>query len=123
VFEAEQDLYLVHFADDRHGWLAGFRDTLWGTKDGGAHWEAQPNPGEVTVSCLGFSAQGDPLGVAPLWNGKVLVSARGQSWQVTDVGLGYSMPSAVVVDPGCAYVLGADGRIARYTDPRVRPSE
>ena len=26
-------------------------------------------------------------------------------------------------DAGCAYVLGADGRLARYVDPRVKPTE
>jgi hypothetical protein len=28
--------------------------------------------------------------------------------------------AAVVVDPGRAYVLGHDGWVARYTDPRAK---
>jgi photosystem II stability/assembly factor-like uncharacterized protein/tRNA A-37 threonylcarbamoyl transferase component Bud32 len=119
LFQAEQDLYAVHFTDERHGWLAGFHGALWRTDDGGTTWASEPNPGGVTVGCLAFSEHGAPLGVAPLWNGKVLLSVAGQGWQVVDVPLGYSIPSAAVVDPACAYVLGADGRIARYTDPRV----
>jgi hypothetical protein len=31
------------------------------------------------------------------------------------------MPDAVVIDPGWAYVLGADGQIAHYVDRRVTP--
>lgn len=45
----------------------------------------------------------------------------GRTWQAVEAGLDYATPAAAVVDPGRAYVLGADGRVARYTDPRARP--
>jgi photosystem II stability/assembly factor-like uncharacterized protein len=122
LFRADQDLYAVHFADARRGWLAGFHGALWRTEDGGATWEPQANPADVTVSCLAFAPSGGSFGLAPLWQGKVLMTTTGQTWQPVDVPLGYSMPSAVVVDPGCAYVLGADGQVAHYTDPRRGPS-
>jgi hypothetical protein len=72
------------------------------------------------VSCLAFDRDGR-LGVAALWNGKLLLSA-GPSWRVVEgVGPGYSMPDAAVVDAGRAYVLGAEGALARFTDPSVQP--
>jgi serine/threonine protein kinase/photosystem II stability/assembly factor-like uncharacterized protein len=118
LFTADQDLYDVHFTDGRHGWLSGFHGSLWRTEDGGTTWAAQPSPGDITVSCLAFAPRDGSLGVAPLWSGKVLLTS-GQGWQTIEVPLGYSMPSAAVVDQGCAYVLGSDGRLAHYSDPRV----
>jgi serine/threonine protein kinase/photosystem II stability/assembly factor-like uncharacterized protein len=120
LFTADQDLYDLHFTDGRHGWLAGFHGSLWRTEDGGNTWAAQPTPGGVTASCLAFAPRDGSLGVAPLWNGKVLLTT-GQGWQTTEVPLGYSMPSAAVVDAGCAYVLGSEGHLAHYNDPRVLP--
>ena len=119
LFTADRDLHHVHFADDRHGWLAGFGGALWRTEDGGAHWAPQDNPTDVTASCLAFAPHGGTFGLAPLWSGKVLRTTTGESWQAVDVPLDYALPSAVVVDPGCAYVLGSDGRLAHYVDPRV----
>jgi photosystem II stability/assembly factor-like uncharacterized protein len=120
-FKADQDLYAVHFADPKRGWLAGFHGTLWRTTDGGTTWIPQTNPEEVTVSCLAFAGSGNSFGLAPLWQGKVLMTTTGENWRSVEVPLGYSMPCAVVVDPGCAYVLGTDGRLAHYIDPRVAP--
>jgi serine/threonine protein kinase/photosystem II stability/assembly factor-like uncharacterized protein len=122
AFTVKKDLYRVRFADARRGWLAGSHGALWGTEDGGLTWQPQPNPGEVTLSCLAFDPQGR-LGLAPLYQGKVMVTTDRKGWRVVDAPLAHSMPSAAVVDPGCAYVLGADGRIARYVDPRVKGAE
>jgi photosystem II stability/assembly factor-like uncharacterized protein len=120
MFDApEDDLYRVHFIRSQRGWLTGSRGALWLTEDGGITWQPQTNPGSGSVGCLAFDPAGSGFGIAPLWKGRVLLTRTGQAWQVVEVGLGYSMPAAVVVDPGRAYVLGADGRIARYVDPGV----
>jgi serine/threonine protein kinase/photosystem II stability/assembly factor-like uncharacterized protein len=111
--QADEDLYRVRFADADHGWLAGNHGSLWQTTDGGTHWlPVRPAGDAVTVSCLSLHRR---LGLAPLWQGEVLLTNDGRSWQTTTlpVGFGYSMPSAAVVE-GCGYVLSADGRIARY---------
>src|SRR5262249_44130478 len=50
----DRDFYRVAFADSQRGWLAGGEGTLWRTEDGGVRWRAEPNPGDVTVSCLAF---------------------------------------------------------------------
>jgi serine/threonine protein kinase/photosystem II stability/assembly factor-like uncharacterized protein len=121
MFTSPEDLYTVHFTSSKQGWLAGSRGALWMTKDGGTNWERQTNPGEVSVGYLAFDPVGQSLGIAPLWMGKVLLRRTGQDWETIDVKLGYSMPGAVVVDAGCAFVLGSDGQIAHYTDPRVGP--
>jgi hypothetical protein len=99
--------------------LTGSRGALWSTQDGGATWQAQDNPAGVSAGCLAFDPAGSPFGIAPLWKGKVLKTTTGRQWQEIDVKLGYSLPDAVVVDRGCAYVLGSDGQIARYLDPAV----
>jgi serine/threonine-protein kinase len=120
VFEADADLYHIHFADPRRGWLAGSRGRLWATSDGGLNWTAQANPeGADPVSCLAFARGGEPFGLAPL-EGRCLMTDDGRSWQVVKAGLTGRTPAAVVVDPGRAYVLGRDGKVARYTDPRVK---
>jgi hypothetical protein len=89
------------------------------TKDGGRSWERQRNPGVVSAGCLAFDPAGNSFGLAPLWKGQVLLTRTGQEWEKVDVKLGYSMPDAVVVDRGFAFVLGSDGHIAYYTDPRM----
>jgi photosystem II stability/assembly factor-like uncharacterized protein len=113
-FEAAEDLYRVRFADADHGWLAGNHGTFWQTADGGAHWSAISAAGgePVTASCLAFDGR---LGLAPLWEGRVLLTTDGRDWRTADLpaGFGYSMPSAAVAG-GVGYVLGADGRIARF---------
>jgi len=54
------------------------------------------------------------LGVMTLWDGRVAVGRDGGPWSVAQLapGFGFSMPSAAVVDAGCAFVLAADGRLA-----------
>jgi photosystem II stability/assembly factor-like uncharacterized protein len=121
-FRAEMDLYRVRFAGARRGWLSGSHGALWSTEDGGITWQPQPDREEGTLGCLAFDPEGK-LGVAPLHQGKVLMTTDGRTWHVAEVPLGYSMPGAAVVDPGCVYVLGGDGRLARYVDPRVKPAE
>jgi photosystem II stability/assembly factor-like uncharacterized protein len=116
-------LHHIHFADARRGWLAGFHGKLWTTEDGGGHWtpQANPDPDEVAVSCLAFARSGQAWALAPLLDGRVLLSADGRSWQAVQVELTGLTPDAAVVDPGRAYVLARDGGVARYTDPRFRP--
>jgi hypothetical protein len=117
VLAVENDLYRIGFLDGQRGWLAGSRGSLWKTADGGKTWAPQSNPGDVTPSCLEFAPQGQGFGLAPLWQGKVLQTATGDDWRAEQVDVGYSTPAAAVVDGGCAYLLGSDGRIARYLDP------
>jgi photosystem II stability/assembly factor-like uncharacterized protein len=122
VLRSEEELYRVCFAGPERGWLGGSRGGLWASDDGGANWKRQENPeGEAgTVSCLAFARDGR-LGAAALGNGKLLLS-DGRGWRVVEgVGPGYSMPDAAVVDAGRAYVLGADGALARFNDPSVQP--
>jgi photosystem II stability/assembly factor-like uncharacterized protein len=122
VFRAETYLRHVHFADTRLGWLTGFRGKLWRTEDGGRTWAEQENPApDVSVSGLAFARTGELVALAPLWKGLVLWTDDGRTWRADNTGLEYATPAAAVVDAGRAYVLGSDGRVARYTDPRVPP--
>jgi photosystem II stability/assembly factor-like uncharacterized protein/tRNA A-37 threonylcarbamoyl transferase component Bud32 len=120
VFRQEQDFYRLHL-DGRRGWLSGGGGALWARTGDGTDWRPQDNPSGVTVSCLAFAPRGGQFGIAPLWNGQVLMTTDGDSWREAAIDLGYSMPSAAVVDPGWAYVLGSDGRVAHFVDPRVQP--
>jgi hypothetical protein len=72
----------------------------------------------VTPSCLAVEP-GGRLGVIPLWQGRVARTAGPRAWVIDQVAAEgfYSMPSAVAVDAGCAFVLSADGRLARYLVP------
>jgi photosystem II stability/assembly factor-like uncharacterized protein len=113
-FPVAEDLYRLSV--DRHGrgWLSGFRGFLWHTTERGDNWTRQENPDadQATPTTLAFDPDGK-LGLAPLWKGKVLMKRGSEPWTVHAVPLGYALPHAVVVDPGCAYVLGADGAVAR----------
>jgi hypothetical protein len=66
-------------------------------------------------------ARGKPFGLAPLVGGPLLQTDDGEAWRVVPTELGDDIQAATVVDPGRAYVLTRDGRLARYSDPRVRP--
>jgi photosystem II stability/assembly factor-like uncharacterized protein len=122
AFRTDTYLRHVHFVDLHCGWLSGFRGKLWRTEDGGRSWTVQKNPSdELSVSSLAFAQSGEPVAVAPLWKGLALWTDDGQTWQTIETGLDYATPAAVIVDRGRAYVLGADGQIARYTNPRIPP--
>ena len=115
VFALEDDLYDAHINPVGEGWLVGFRGALWQTIDGGATFSTVDTKLDgLTPTCLAFDLSGK-LGIAPLWNGKVLLRAAGNSWTISDVPLGYAMTHAVVVDAECGFVLGADGKVARLT--------
>jgi photosystem II stability/assembly factor-like uncharacterized protein len=119
VFGPDRDLFDVHFLDESRGWLTGGDGSLWKTADGGARWEREALPEPIAPTCLAFDPQGGPFGIAPLWKGRVLVTADGKTWEAQEVRLGYSMPGAAVADAGRAYVLDSEGNVARYDDPRV----
>jgi photosystem II stability/assembly factor-like uncharacterized protein/predicted Ser/Thr protein kinase len=113
--------YLRHlaFIDARRGWLAGFRSALWATEDGGRSWSPQPTPeGPRGIVGLAFAPGGSGFGLAALLERDVLITANGQDWK--PVALEREAPRAVVVvDPGRAYVLGGDGFVSRFNDPRT----
>jgi photosystem II stability/assembly factor-like uncharacterized protein len=123
VLTPENELYRASFADGQRGWLTGSRGALWRTADGGRNWAPQPPPAEDPLGGLAFAPGREVFGLAPLWQGQVLKTTDGEYWQTVQVDLGYSLPDVAVVDRGCAYVLSADGRIARYLDPSVPPSK
>lgn len=118
-FTTPNDLYRIHFADARRGWLIGSGANLWMTEDGGGAWNTQLNPARNDARSLAFAPKGGSFGLAPVKDGLVLGATTGKSWRSVKVGLGYSMPDAAVVDAGWAYVLGSNGYIAHYVDPRV----
>jgi photosystem II stability/assembly factor-like uncharacterized protein len=120
VLTPDHELYGVQFTDNRHGWLTGSGGSLWRTADGGLTWQPQANPAGITLGCLAFAPKGGALGLAALWKGDILMTHNGGGdWETVHVDLEYSLPSAAVVDGGCAYVLGSDGRVARYLDPAI----
>ena len=113
LLHVPQDLFRLRFTDSQQGWLAGSRGGLWSTRDGGQSWQEQANPAGQSVTALAFAPTGG-FGLAPVHQGQVLETRAGKPWRLMTIALGYSMPDAAVVDAGCAFVLGADGRIARY---------
>jgi serine/threonine protein kinase/photosystem II stability/assembly factor-like uncharacterized protein len=115
---AEEDLFHVQFAGADRGWLAGGHGSLWVWQATGRRWQPHAVPEKVTPSCLAVDPHGSALALAPLWKGRVMMTT-GTTWEVVRVPLDYATPSAAVVDGGCAYVLGSDGHLARYLDPRV----
>ncbi len=78
---------------------------------------------QVPITRLAFDPNGSGFGLAPLWQGRVLITGDGEKWEKLEVPLGYSLPDAAVVDAGWAYVLGSDGKIARYINPLVQERE
>jgi photosystem II stability/assembly factor-like uncharacterized protein len=105
-------LYRVHVTASGHGWLTGDHGALWKTEDAGKSWSAH-KPQAHTLGCLALSRDGQ-FGVAPLWDGQVLMTESGQDWRPVQTDLGFSMPAAAVIDGGRAFVLASDGRVARY---------
>jgi len=115
VQTTEGDLYRVVFTSSRQGLLIGEGGGLWTTDNGGASWRPSALPDGVTPSCL--AAGPDGLALAPLWRGRVLLSAGAGRWEALDLsrdGFGYSMPDAAV-NAGRAVILSSDGRLARLT--------
>ena len=114
VFTAEDDLYRIHLSPGGEAWLAGLGGTLWHSADG-TRFEAHPSPDtdRATAGCIKFDPTGR-LGLAPLWKGKLLVKIDAAPWTAQEIPLGYALADAAVVNAGCAFVLGADGRIARF---------
>ena len=104
--------------DAQHGWLTGSEGGLWRTTDGGATWQPLSNPEGVSLTCLAVDPSGGLFGLAPLWKGRVLM-IDSQGCRAVDIPLEGSMPARDVVDAGWAYVLGADGQIARYVNPLI----
>ncbi|HZY83755.1 MAG TPA: protein kinase [Gemmataceae bacterium] len=123
VLTPENELYRVSFADEQRGWLTGGSSSLWRTTDGGQSWSPQATPAEVPPGSLAFAPGREMFGLAPLWQGRVLKTSDGEQWRPVEIGLGYSLPDVAVVDRGCAYVLSADGQVARYLDPSVPPAK
>ena len=119
LFTAPNDFHQMRFVDGRRGWLTGTGANLWMTEDGGGAWNTQLNPARDDARALAFDPKGSAFGLAPVKEGMVLLTATGKSWRTVKVGLGYSMPGAVVVDTGWAYVLGSNGYLAHYVDPRI----
>jgi hypothetical protein len=70
----------------------------------------------VSPAALAAAPDGS-LGLATLWDGRIATTRDWIKWEVARLGdgtFGYSMPSAAVVDSGCAYILAADGRLATF---------
>jgi serine/threonine protein kinase len=115
VFERPEYLLHLHFASAQRGWLTGFNGKFWQTEDGGTTWLEQHNPEmDRTAGCLAFAPGGSSFGIAPLFQGKLLLTRDGTKWEAHFVDLQGLMPSAAVVDPEWIYVLAVDGRIAHY---------
>lgn len=121
---SDDDLYRVHLSTRGAVWLTGLGGALWHSADGGANFEAHANPDadHATPACIAFDPTGR-LGLAPLWKGKLLVKIDSEPWTVQETQLGYSLADAVVVNAGCAVVLGADGRMARFLDGQVKKTQ
>jgi photosystem II stability/assembly factor-like uncharacterized protein len=122
TFRSDRDLTRIHFRNDREGWLSAGGD-LWASRAGGDHWEPQALPETGAVIGLAFDPHGAPFGLVTLAGGKLLLTADGQTWRRVGPDLGPSLPGVAVVDPGCAFVLAADGRVARYLDPAAGVSQ
>src|SRR5262249_39849414 len=77
----EEDLYRVRIGESGAGWLAGNHGSLWKTKDRGEQWKralgALPGIESITGSDLAVDRSGQ-LGLAPLWNGKILMMTDGK---------------------------------------------
>jgi photosystem II stability/assembly factor-like uncharacterized protein len=123
VLTPETELYRISFADEQRGWLTGGGGSLWRTTDGGQSWAPQAVRAEVPLGRLAFAPGREVFGLAPLWRGQALQTTDGEHWRVVEVGPGYSLPDVAVVDRGCAYVLSADGRVARYLDKSTPPTK
>ena len=123
LWQADADLFHVHFADPLRGWLAGSGGRLWSSEDGGKTWTPQSNPaGTYTVNTLAF-VRGGSFGIAPLNNGQAIWTDDGRIWKAVEIPIQGPIPAAAVVDSGRVYVLAEDGQVARYTDPRITPRE
>jgi photosystem II stability/assembly factor-like uncharacterized protein len=116
VLTVENDLYHVAFTRSGGGWLTGGDGAVWETADRGGAWKAIISAAIDAPATSGLAlSPGGELVIAPLQKGSVLVLRSGKPFETrTDIGLGETLPDAAVVDAGCAYVLGSDGRIARF---------
>ena len=113
------DVYNVRRIDADRAWFAGSHGALGLIDASHEAYVERTNPAGATISRLAFDPHGSGFGLAPVWKGSVLLTKDGKDWSLVQVDLEYATPDAVVVDPGWAFVLGSEGRIARYVDPSV----
>ena len=113
------EFFDAHVGEPGGGWVAGAGGALWITQEGCTKWEDRPNPAGAPISRLAFDRRHSGFGLAPVWKGRVLLTRDGKAWSLVETDLDYATPDAAVVDPGWAFVLGSDGKVARYVDPGV----
>jgi hypothetical protein len=115
-----ENIYRVGFAGGKQGWALADGGVLLRMGEDPRQWSTLPSGDGVAPSCLAFDPAGSGFGLAPLWKGSVLQTTNGVNWTETKLDLEYSMPDAIVVDAGWAYILGTNGRLAHYVDANVK---
>lgn len=79
----------VSFANDTHGWVSGFANTLLRTTDGGQTWTPQDPGGPAGAAYMSVAAGGPDTAIVVGWDGFVArTTDGGQTWtQETQPGL------------------------------------
>jgi photosystem II stability/assembly factor-like uncharacterized protein len=109
-------LLSTFFVDDQHGWIAGTRNTILATDDGGDNWYEQTIPGTVGFSAIHFidANQGWATGS----NGKVIhTTDGGQHWQLQPTVSSYPLNAVFFTDANTGWVAG--GKSRSFTEPRA----
>ncbi|MFZ5440641.1 MAG: WD40/YVTN/BNR-like repeat-containing protein [Myxococcota bacterium] len=80
---AEDRCVSLDFPDARHGWLVGWRGSLWSTDDGGASWKRATLPKDFAPSRVVWASA--TLGFVHGLKGSLRTRDGGASWEVVDV--------------------------------------
>jgi photosystem II stability/assembly factor-like uncharacterized protein len=106
----------IFFVDDQHGWIAGTRDTLLATDDGGDNWYPQTSPTSSNYGGIHFVDVNQGWAVGS--GGKIVhTSDGGQHWEIQASGTNYSLGAVFFTDASNGWVAG--GKARTFTDPRA----
>ena len=106
----------IFFIDDQHGWIAGSRNTLLVTDDGGDNWYPQTSPTSSNYSGIHFidTQNGWAVGTA----GKIVHTTDGGAhWTNVASGTSYYLNSVFFTDANNGWVAG--GKARTFTEPRA----
>ena len=111
------ELYEVHFADAKTGWVIGDEGTILHTTDGKT-WTKQ-NSGTTTAILLGVHFADAKTGWVIGDEGTILHTTDGKTWTEQDSGTTADLYEVHFADAKTGWVIGDEGTILHTTDGKT----
>ena len=106
----------IYFVDDQHGWIAGSRNTLLATDDGGDNWYPQTSPTSSNYGGIHFVDADNGWAVGT--NGRIVHTTDGGGhWENLPKASSYYLNTVFFTDANTGWVAG--GKPRSFTSPRA----